>query len=306
MRDRFVKTLCTLAESDKNIYLLTGDLGFGVLDKFWNKYPDHFINAGICEQNMTSVAAGIALEGKTVYTYSIANFPTMRCLEQIRNDVAYHNANVKIVAVGAGFAYGALGMSHHATEDIAIMRAIPNMTVFTPCDLYETEAVTKMANEIKGPCYIRLGRGKEQDLHKGTEKIVFGEANCLREGKDTVICVAGAIANEAIAAAEQLKQAGISCTVFSFPSVKPIDKKCILTLANRFKVIYTLEEHNIVGGFGSAVMEVTAEAGKASKIIRFGLQDTFTSVVGSQKYLRNYYGMSADKIVAKIKQSLDK
>ena len=166
MRNTFVDTLCKLVTNNKNIYLMTGDLGFGVLNKFIENNPENFINAGIAEQNMAAVAAGMALEGKTVFTYSIANFPTLRCLEQIRNCIAYHNANVKIVSIGAGFAYGAAGMTHHATEDLSIMRAIPNMKVFSPADPNEAAAVTIAAYNIDKPCYIRLGKGREQLIHQ--------------------------------------------------------------------------------------------------------------------------------------------
>ena len=159
MRDTFVKTLLEIAKKDKNVYIVTGDLGFGVLRPFWEELPDQIINAGIAEQNMTTVAAGMALEGKTVFTYSIGNFPTIRCLEQIRNDCAYHHANVKIVCVGGGFVYGSLGMSHHATEDIALLRALPDVTVVCPGDLVEAEEATKAIANYPGTCYLRLGRG---------------------------------------------------------------------------------------------------------------------------------------------------
>lgn len=161
MRDTFVRTLITLAKSNPNIELFTGDLGFGVLKPFWEQLPDQFVNAGIAEQNMTAAAAGAAGEGKIVFTYSIGNFPTLRCLEQIRNDCAYHDANVKIVCVGGGFVYGSLGMSHQATEDIAVMRALPNVAVLCPGDPAEAEAATKAIAEYPGTCYLRLGRGGE-------------------------------------------------------------------------------------------------------------------------------------------------
>ena len=166
MRDTFVRTLIEIAKKDKNVHLITGDLGFGVLKPYWEQLPDQFTNAGISEQNMTSVAAGMALEGKIVFTYSIGNFPTLRCLEQIRNDCAYHNANVKIVCVGGGFVYGSLGMSHHATEDLAIMRALPNIAVMAPGDLMEAQAATKAIYNHNGTCYLRLGRGGEKQIHE--------------------------------------------------------------------------------------------------------------------------------------------
>ena len=165
MRTEFINTLYEIAKKDKNVILITGDLGFGVLDKFANDLPEQFINAGVAEQDMAGLATGLALEGKTVFTYSIANFPTLRCLEQIRNDVCYHNANVKIVSVGGGYSYGPLGMSHHATEDLSIMRALPNMTIVAPGDTIETGYATEAIYKLNGPCYLRLGRNGEGAIH---------------------------------------------------------------------------------------------------------------------------------------------
>ena len=171
MRDTFVRTLIELAKEDKNIELITGDLGFGVLQPFWEQCPDQFTNAGIAEQNMTTVAAGMALTGKTVFTYSIGNFPTLRCLEQIRNDCAYHNANVKVVCIGGGFVYGSLGMSHQATEDMAILRALPGVVVMAPADLIEAEQCTRALEKYTGTAYLRLGRGGERRIHDKIENI---------------------------------------------------------------------------------------------------------------------------------------
>ena len=196
MRDTFVKTLIKLAKEDKNIELITGDLGFGVLKPFWEQLPDQFTNAGIAEQNMTTVAAGMALEGKTVFTYSIGNFPTLRCLEQIRNDCAYHNANVKIVCIGGGFVYGSLGMSHQATEDIAIMRALPGVAVFAPGDLTEAEEITKAIVNYPGTCYLRLGRGGEKRIHRKIEDFKIGKAIHVKDGKQVAIFSTGAIFEE--------------------------------------------------------------------------------------------------------------
>lgn len=164
MKKALVNTLLELMEKQDNIYVFTGDLGFGVMNPIIEKYGNHFINVGICEQNLTAAATGMAMEGNIVFTYSIGNFPTLRCMEQIRNDACYHNANVKIISVGGGFAYGQLGMSHHATEDVAMLRALPNMTVLTPADTYETKEAIKLAVKIDGPVYIRLGRGGEKDI----------------------------------------------------------------------------------------------------------------------------------------------
>lgn len=305
MRDTFVKTLVELAKEDKNIELVTGDLGFGVLKPFWETVPDQFTDAGIAEQNMTSVAAGMALEGKTVFTYSIGNFPTLRCLEQIRNDCAYHNANVKIVCVGGGFVYGSLGMSHHATEDIAVLRALPDVTVICPGDLVEAAEATKVIAKSQGTCYLRLGRGGEKRVHDTIENFEIGKALKVRESaedadKKVAVFSTGAILDETVRACEMLEEQGIAVEQYSFPTVKPIDQEVIQNCADRFEHIFTVEEHNIVGGFGSAVAEVMAEYGGKAKLHRIGLNDLYCTIVGNQQYLRHEYGMSAEKIVEKV------
>lgn len=304
MRDSFVKTLMDIAEKDKNVVLITGDLGFGVLKPFWEKFPDQFINAGIAEQDMTGFAAGMALCGKTVFTYSIGNFPTLRCIEQIRNDCAYHNANVKIVCVGGGFTYGPLGMSHHATEDIAVMRAMPDVTVFAPGDAAEAAACTKAMYETPGTCYLRLGRGGELKIHENAVDFTVGKAIEIRQGKRVALFSTGAVYEEVAGAAKMLENAGITPAVYTFPSVKPIDKALIKKCAAEFELITTVEEHNIVGGFGSAVAEVMATVPCKARLALIGLEDKYSSTVGSQKYLREIYGMSAEKIFERISEEI--
>ena len=301
MRDTFVKTLIDIAKDNKDIELVTGDLGFGVLKPYWEQIPDQFTNAGIAEQNMTSMAAGMALEGKTVFTYSIGNFPTIRCLEQIRNDCAYHEANVKIVCVGGGFVYGSLGMSHHATEDLALLRALPNVVVMAPGDLVEAECATRAIANYPGTCYLRLGRGEEKRIHDKIENFQIGKAIKIQDGEKVAIFSTGAIFEEVKEAAEILKDKGINPSIYTFPTVKPIDKEVIEYCGENFDYIVTVEEHNIVGGFGSAVSEVLSELkNKKAVLVRIGLNDTYSSIVGSQKYLRDQYGMSANKISQKI------
>lgn len=304
MRDSFVKALMDIAEKDKNVVLITGDLGFGVLKPFWEKFPDQFINAGIAEQDMTGFAAGMALCGKTVFTYSIGNFPTLRCIEQIRNDCAYHNANVKIVCVGGGFTYGPLGMSHHATEDIAVMRAMPDVTVFAPGDAAEAAACTKAMYETPGTCYLRLGRGGEPKIHENAVDFTVGKAIEIRQGKRVALFSTGAVYEEVAGAAKMLENAGITPAVYTFPSVKPIDKALIKKCAAEFELITTVEEHNIVGGFGSAVAEVMATVPCKARLALIGLEDKYSSTVGSQKYLREIYGMSAEKIFERISEEI--
>ena len=304
MRDTFVRTLLEIAKKDKNVYIITGDLGFGVLKPFWTELPDQIINAGIAEQNMTSIAAGLAMQGKIVYTYSIGNFPTLRCIEQIRNDCAYHNANVKVVCVGGGFVYGSLGMSHHATEDIAMMRSLPDVTVLAPGDLVEAEAATKAIYETPGTCYLRLGRGGEKRIHEKLDGFTIGKAIEIQKGENVAVFSTGAIFDEVNDACEQLKADGITPTVYTFPTVKPIDKEVILQCAQTHKAIVTVEEHNLSGGFGSAVAEVLAEAdGVKAKLVRVALDDRYSCIVGSQKYLRNQYSIDAKAIIEKVKEN---
>lgn len=306
MRDTFVRTLVQLAKENKNIELVTGDLGFGVLKPFWEQCPDQFTNAGIAEQNMTAVAAGMAMNGKIVFTYSIGNFPTLRCLEQIRNDCAYHNANVKIVCVGGGFVYGSLGMSHHATEDIAILRAVPNVAVICPADLVEAEAATKAIVNYPGTVYLRLGRGGEKRIHESIPEFVIGKAIKVRDGKRVAIFSTGAIFEEVTGANDILHQHGITPAIYTFPTVKPIDKEVIKDCAEKYEIIITCEEHNIIGGFGSAVAEVMCEIPHKAKLIKIGLNDCYSTKVGNQKFLREQYGLSSKDIAETIINALKK
>lgn len=306
MRDTFVKTLIELAKKDKNIELLTGDLGFGVLKPYWEQVPNQFTNVGIAEQNMTTVAAGMALEGKNVFTYSIGNFPTLRCLEQIRNDCAYHKANVKIVCIGGGFVYGSLGMSHQATEDLAVLRALPDVVVMAPGDLVEAEECTKALAAYKGTAYLRLGRGGEKRIHDKIDNFEIGKAVKVRDGKRIAIFSTGAIFEEVQEACDMLVQKGFDPAVYTFPTVKPIDKEVIKYCSGKFEMIVTCEEHNIMGGFGSAVAEVMAEMkSKKAYLLRAGINDEYSVKVGNQKYLRSQYGINGPGIVKKIEEKIN-
>lgn len=305
MRDTFVRTLIGLAKENKNIELITGDLGFGVLKPYWEQCPDQFTNAGIAEQNMTSVAAGMALEGKIVFTYSIGNFPTLRCLEQIRNDCAYHNANVKIVCVGGGYSYGSLGMSHHATEDIAILRSLPNVAVLCPADLVEAEEAVKAIVNYPGTVYLRLGRGGEKRIHDSISDFKIGKAIKVRSGEKVAIFSTGAIFEEITEALRLLEEKDICPEVYTFPTVKPIDRDVINKSADKFDLIVTCEEHNLSAGFGAAVAEVMSEKHAKAKLLRLGINDTYCCSVGSQKYLRKQNGLDAENIANRIIDSLN-
>ena len=258
MRNHFINTLSQLIKQNKDIYLITGDLGFSVFENFIESYPDQFINVGVAEQNMIGVASGLAKEGKIPFLYSIANFPIMRCLEQIRNDVCYHRLNVKIVSVGEGYSYGALGYTHHGLEDIAVMRAMPGMKVIAPGDPIETRLATNSIAVDDGPCYLRLGKSGETSLHKADPDFSIGEAIILRNGTDVTLISTGSILDEVVKASGLLEQDGISVTVASMHTLKPIDQTFIQTSMNK-KLIVTVEEHSSTGGLGSAVADIVSQ-----------------------------------------------
>jgi transketolase len=294
MRDRFIQTLCALAEKDPRIMLITGDLGFAVLDDYRRRFPRQFINAGVAEQNMTLVATGMALEGHTVFTYSIGNFPTLRCLEMIRNDAAYHGANVKVVSIGGGFSYGPLGISHHATEDLAIMRSLPDVTCFSPSSLGETEAVTRAATATPGTCFLRLDKDRGPD---GDEPFVAGRPRLLRRGRDVALFVTGGILTEVVKAAAELERAGIDASIYSVHTLKPLEPARYVEAARTHRAVVTVEEHTVHGGLGGLVLETLGDAGAfPARFLRIGLAGCFSSVVGSQAYLRAHYGMDAASI----------
>lgn len=299
MRTAFIQTLFGLAAIDKRIVLISGDLGFGVVEPFAARFPDRFFNVGVAEQNMTGIAAGMALSGRIVFTYSIGNFPTLRCLEQIRNDVCYHNANVKIVSVGAGLAYGALAASHHATEDIAVMRALPNMVVLSPADEIEARMATQAAVTHLGPAYLRIGRAQEPVVH--AEKITFeiGKAIRMLDGNDITLIGTGSMVHLCMRAARILTTNRIQARVLSMHTIKPLDDNAVRSAACETGAIITIEEHSKIGGLGSAVAEVLAEYSEhAIPFRRLALPSEFVSLVGSQPYLRDAYSLSVDGIAA--------
>ena len=302
MKDYFIKRLSGLAERDSRIMLVTGDLGFGVFDEYRRRFPRQFINAGVAEQNMTGIATGMAMEGRIVFTYSIANFPILRCLEQIRNDACYHGANVKIVSIGGGFSYGALGISHHATEDLAIMRSLPDITVLSPCGYWETMEATEAIVNTLGTCYLRLDKSAGEDTLPGKkDKFEIGKARVLREGNDCAIIVTGGILEEVWQAVELLKKRGISARIISMHTIKPIDREAILQTCRDVGAIVTVEEHTIHGGLGSAVAETLLDSGVYPRaFLRIGLEAGFSSIVGSQQYLRKCYGLDAESISNRI------
>ena len=306
MRDTFISALTGIAEQDARVVLITGDLGFKVFDNFREKHVNQFINAGIAEQSMAGIATGMALEGYTVFLYSIANFTFMRCLEQLRNDAAYHECNINVVSVGGGFSYGQLGMSHHATEDLAIMRCMPTAVVASPSEQWEVRELTQTVYQAKGLSYLRLDKSHfDSEENRIEEHLIFGSPRVIREGCDVTLVATGGIVAEVIEAADVLLNKGISACVISAPFIKPLDISVISSSVKKTGAVFTIEEHSVLGGLGSVVAEELLENGSAPAVFRrIGLREKFTSVVGDQSYLRHAYGMSSEKIVAEVYDQL--
>jgi transketolase len=302
MRDAFVAALSDVAAADPRVVLITGDLGFGVLDGFERSFPEQYVNAGIAEQNMTAIAAGLALEGHVAFTYSIANFTTLRCLEQIRNDVCYHEANVNIISVGGGLSYGPLGPTHHATEDLAVMRALPGMVVFAPNDDWEVSQGLRALVAHPGPTYTRLDRASVTLAAARAEPFALGRARLLQDGDDITLVACGGMASEAVLAAERLLLGHrLKARVLSMHTIKPLDVEALVAAALTTGGIVTIEEHSEIGGLAAAVAETLLVRGVVPRCFaRIALPPAFTTVVGAHAYLRRRYGLHADAIVDQV------
>ncbi len=296
MRDAFNAELHRIAANDPDVLLLTADIGFKVFDQFRADYPGRFINMGVAEANLMTVAAGLAMSGKRPFVYTIIPFLTMRAFEQIRVDACIQNQPIKIIGVGGGLAYGILGPTHHSIEDVAILRALPNMTVLVPCDPIETGLAIQAAYEHPGPVYVRLGKNGEPNLHTQKYDFKIGRAVVMREGTDATLIVAGPIAHLGLKAAENLSKQGIQVRVTNMHSIKPIDAEAVVQAANETKAILTLEEHNIIGGLGSAVAEVLAEEAVGVPFKRLGIRDTFSYGVGSQEFHFKQRGLTVEAV----------
>jgi transketolase len=300
MRDAFVKTLLEEAKKDKNIILITGDLGFGVLDEFQKELPNQFVNSGVNEQAMMGMAAGIASSGKRVFVYSIGNFPTLRCLEQIRNDICLMNNSVVVVSVGAGYAYGPQGYTHHALEDIAVMRALPNLEVVIPADPIETTMVTKFLANTKSPSYLRLGKSNEQTINLSEPTISPGKFNEIISGENGTILFVGSIGTIAIRASEELHKEGINVSVTSVPFLTNLDRDYLCSAAAKGPIV-TVEEHSSRGGFGSAIMEFINREKIRSNLGVIAAFEKNLSQIGSQDFLRESNGISVSAVVTEFK-----
>ncbi|MGJ4962406.1 transketolase family protein [Bradyrhizobium sp. HKCCYLRH3061] len=306
MRNAFADELTKLGNEDSRVVMLSGDIGNRLFDKFKDKHPSRFFNCGVAEANMMGVAAGMAMNGLRPVAYTITPFVTTRCLEQIRTDVCYHEAPVTIVAVGAGLAYSGLGPTHHACEDISFLRSIPNMVVICPGDAFEVRGALRAAMQQDRPVYIRMGKKGEPVVHKGPiTDFKIGKAIMIEEGSDVCLLSTGNMLPEAIEAGHRLKEKGISAEVVSFHTVKPLDEDKLKQAFSRFKLVATIEEHSLIGGFGAAVSEwlVDSET-SAKKFLRFGTPDAFFKKSGEQEYAREVLGLTGHQIADKIIHAL--
>lgn len=294
MRTAFIQQLVEEAKTNEKLFLLVGDLGYSVVEPFATAYPDRFLNVGIAEQNMTGIAAGLAMEGYNVFTYSIGNFPTLRCIEQIRYDVCYHNLSVKIVAVGGGYAYGPLGTSHHTTEDIAMLRSIPNMIVTAPADPVEARALTSYFCQSNSPGYLRLGKAGEPLVHSTETIDVTKILNLIKGEKTAVLCTGGT----SFQAKKFIEDSANGYSLYTVPMIKPLDKVGLKTICETYDNIITIEEHQKSGGFGSAILEGIndlREIGDIStfpKVVRKAVPDIFIPYAGSQDFLKEKAGIN--------------
>lgn len=297
MRNAFADELLQLAAQDPRIVLLSGDIGNRLFDKFKHQFPSRFFNCGVAEANMASMAAGLAMCGLRPITYTITPFNTTRCLEQIRDDICYHNVPVLIVGTGAGLSYASLGCTHHSCEDISFLRTIPNMTVLCPGDTMELRGLLRLVFKSNSPMYMRIGKTGEPLVHSSPPALEIGKGMILQEGTDLCLFSTGNMLPTALETAKRLQNEGLSSLVVSFPTVKPLDIDLLTSLATRFSFWVSLEEHSLIGGLGASIAEwMIDQAIQQVRLLRFGTPDRFPHLIGSQKYLRAQYGLEPESI----------
>ena len=300
MRNAFVKKLEEMISKNKNIYLLTGDLGFSVFDRLKEEYPDNYINVGLSEANMVGMAAGMAMEGKVVFIYSIIPFITYRVLEHIRNDICEQNLPVKIVGVGEGITYGTEGPTHHAIEDIGVMASLPNLVLLSPGDPIEVEKLTEQTLYLNSPVYLRLGRSGEKIVNSPDKDIKIGKGNVIRNGNDLAIIVTGNMLPVAFEASEILFNYGLDSTLVSMHTIKPLDETLLKFLGKKFKNIFIIEEHISSSGLAQRISYFFMRENINVKVYFFGFPDEFIKINGKQEFLRQQYGLDSKSISDRI------
>ncbi len=306
MKNIFVKKFTKLAKTNKNIFLLTGDLGFKLFDDFKKKFPKRFFNIGVAEANIISIAAGLSLSGKNVYCYSIAPFLIMRAFEQVRVDICFQNLNIKLLGSGGGLNYGLEGMTHHTIEDFAIMKALPNMTVIAPGDIKEVEAIAKESVKYQGPIYIRLPKQSNKSVYKNNPKIKIGKGEIVELGKNICLIATGSMLNHANIVSEKLKKVKIKPTLISIHTIKPLDENLIKKISKTYKYIFVIEEHSLIGGLGTSIAEILLENKFKGIFKKIALPDKYSCYIGHLPYLYDKYGLSSEKIYKKISNVIKK
>lgn len=303
MRASFFESLEELYQKNRDIFVLTADLGYKLFDNFKMKCKERFYDIGVAEANMIGIASGLALSGKNVYCYSIIPFLIIRALEQIRIDIAYHNLNVKMVGVGGGFTYGREGFTHFGLEDFALMRLLPNVAVVVPADPFEAKCLAKISCIYRGPMYIRLGKTGEPAIHNRTPDFQIGKPIVITEGKDIALFAIGSMVSVGKEVAGLLGEMGMNPTVINMHTLKPFDKATVNQIASTHKAIFSLEEHYTDGGLGTALAEVLLENRYGGLFKRFGI-DRLNKNIGNCDYLREKYGLNAEEISKKILKEL--
>jgi transketolase len=307
MRENCLKMVYELAKQDERVVFVGSDLGVGVLSEFKKEVPSRFFMEGVSEQNLVGLAAGMAMEGRVVYLNTIATFLSRRCYEQVAVDLCLHNVNVRLIANGGGVVYAPLGPTHLAIEDVAIMRALPNMTIVAPADAPEMIRFMKVSVEYPGPIYIRVAKGHDPVVTTDAGPFVIGKAVPMRDGNEVLIATTGVGLQVSLAAAEKLATAGVKAAVLHFPTIKPLDTEALHAATERAAVIVSVEEHTIIGGLGSAIAEDLAESDllQGRRFKRFGIPDVFPSVYGDQNGMMRKYGVSADNVAEQVQTLLE-
>lgn len=306
MRNAFAKEITAIAAENSEVVLLSGDIGNKLFDDFKRVAPERFYNCGVAEANMVGVAAGMALTGLRPVTYTITSFATVRCLEQIRVDLCYHNLPVLVVGTGSGLSYTELGPTHHSCEDVGLLRMLPNMTIVCPCDPVETRLAVRAAMSWNGPVYLRLGKKGEPVVHPAPPEFRIGRSITVRGGSDACILSTGSMMPLAIGVADSLSGSGITARVESFHTVKPLDVDLLRDINGKYPVVVTMEEHSRLGGLGGAVAEWMADhPDRSTRLLRFGTEDRFLETVGSQEYARTVFGLTPERLATAMREALD-
>jgi len=306
LRNIIIKKLIQATIKDPDIILLTSDLGYNAFEPFREQFPKQFYNLGVSENNMVGVGSGLALRGKKVFIYSILPFLIFRCFEQIRNIICHNNLNVKLLGAGGGFSYGNQGVSHNTTEDLSILRSLPNLTIFTPGTHIETTLAFDIMMRQNGPGFIRLGKVPNMEFHPREPKYLLGDGIIIKDGYEIVIFCIGNIIEDVMEAANKLDQLGLNTQVVSFITIKPINKDYIIKMSQAFRAIFTVEEHGELGGLGTAISEILVESNTSNTFFRrIGVNNKNLLEIGTQKYLKGINGISQQGIVERITSYLN-